>query len=204
MIKIIDYGSGNIRAIKNIYKRLNIECETVVRADELKEAKKLILPGVGAFDDSMEKLNSSGIREVLNELVLEKEVPILGICVGMQIMAKSSEEGELPGLGWVDAKVNKFDEENLKFKPKLPHMGWNQIEVLRESPLLNAIDCKVGFYFLHSYYIDCVDEAVALTATNYGKRFVSSFSKNNIYGFQFHPEKSHSNGVSLLKNFAEL
>jgi len=204
LITIVDYGSGNIQAIKNIYKRLNVECISTGNPKVLESASKIILPGVGAFDDSMNKLNSSGLRQVLDKLVLEKRVPVLGVCVGMQIMANSSDEGENDGLGWIDATVKSFDESLILTKPKIPHMGWNSISPIKKSTILDDICENMGFYFLHSYYFECNDTDDILTSTIYGESFTSSFNKNNIYGFQFHPEKSHSNGIQLFKNFGEL
>ena len=204
MIAILDYGSGNIQAIKNIFKRLNIECEFVCEPEQLKKASKIILPGVGAFDEAMQQLDKSGLRESIDYYVLEKKIPVLGVCVGMQIMAESSEEGELPGLGWFSAQVKKFDEAKLLHKPKIPHMGWNTVHPVTEHPVFNNIDIEKGFYFLHSYYFECQDKADVLSLTTYGEEFTSSVNKANIFGFQFHPEKSHSNGVNLFKNFAEM
>ncbi|MFT4906439.1 MAG: glutamine amidotransferase [Oleispira sp.] len=204
MIAIIDYGSGNIKAIKNIYKTLKIECKFVSEPNQLIGVDKIILPGVGAFDEAMTQLNKSGLREVLDSMVLEQEVPVLGVCVGMQIMAESSDEGKLDGLGWFDAKVKLFDESIFNHKPKLPHMGWNEIQPKRESRILTSIDFEKGYYFLHSYYFECHDEKDVLAITEYGDVFHCAINKNNIYGFQFHPEKSHSNGINLFKNFAEL
>lgn len=204
MIAIIDYGSGNIQAIKNIYKRLKVDCEFVNEPTQLNNANKIILPGVGAFDEAMQKLDESGMRDALNEKVIEKEMPVLGVCVGMQIMATSSDEGGANGLGWFDATVRRFDETKIQHKPKLPHMGWNSISVNSESTIFNDINTENGFYFLHSYYIDCSNNIDILAQSSYGENFTCAINKKNIYGFQFHPEKSHSNGVSLFKNFAEL
>lgn len=204
MIAIIDYGSGNIQAIKNIYKKLKIECKFVSEPTQLNGVDKIILPGVGAFDEAMTQLNKSGMREVLDLMVLEQKIPVLGVCVGMQIMAASSDEGKLDGLGWFDAKVRLFDENIIKHKPKLPHMGWNEIQPKNEHSIFTSIDIEKGFYFLHSYYFECHDDKDILASTYYGDIFHCAVNKDNIFGFQFHPEKSHSNGINLFKNFAEL
>jgi glutamine amidotransferase len=204
MIAIVDYGSGNIQAIKNIYDKLKVESFFAKIPEDLLKADKIILPGVGAFDEAMNQLNESGMRSELDRLVLNHNVPVFGVCVGMQIMSASSDEGELAGLGWFDATVKKFNESDIKLKPKLPHMGWNEIETQRSHSILNNIDKNKGFYFLHSYYFDCnVSDDILIKAT-YGKHFTCAVSKGNIFGFQFHPEKSHSNGINLFKNFAEL
>jgi len=204
MIGIIDYGSGNIQAIKNIYKKLKIECKFVSEPNQLDGVDEIILPGVGAFDEAMTQLNKSGLREVLDLMVLEQKVPVLGVCVGMQIMAESSDEGKLAGLGWFDAQVKLFDENIINHKPKLPHMGWNEIQPKSDHPILTSINFEKGYYFLHSYYFECHDENDVLATTYYGDAFHCAVNKGNIYGFQFHPEKSHSNGINLFKNFAEL
>lgn len=204
MISIVDYGSGNILAIRNIYNRLNMQCEIVGDVSSLTKASKIIIPGVGAFDETMQKLNDSGMRDCLDDLVLNKGVPVLGVCVGMQIMASKSEEGELRGLGWFDAEIKKIDETKLLEKPKVPHMGWNTARPVRSHPIFNLVDSDKGFYFLHSYYFSCNDANDVLAVTQYGEEFSSAVNKDNVFGFQFHPEKSHTNGVNLFKNFAEL
>lgn len=204
MIAIVDYGSGNIKAIANIYERLNIEVGVVDTPERLVKASKIILPGVGSFDDSMARLNASGLREALDRQVLECHIPVLGVCVGMQMMACSSEEGYESGLCWFEnSEVVKFDETTLPHKPKLPHMGWNNAQPVQEHPIFAQVDEKKGFYFLHSYRFIC-ERQHQLAVTNYGVDFVSAARKENIFGFQFHPEKSHSNGVNLFKNFAGL
>lgn len=204
MITIINYGSGNIRAIGNIYEKLNIPFNIANSPAEVEGAEKLILPGVGAFDETISMLDQLGFRLVLDQAVLDRQVPVLGICVGMQILAESSEEGRLPGLGWIKGRVKKIEKELLLSKPKLPHLGWNSIDVVKNRGLFKGIDKEKGFYFLHSYYFECSEENDIMSTTTYGKPFASSVCHSNVYGVQFHPEKSHHNGVNLLKNFAEL
>ncbi|MGF1765955.1 imidazole glycerol phosphate synthase subunit HisH [Enterovibrio makurazakiensis] len=202
MIGIIDYGLGNIRAFGNIYKRLGIPHFYAQTPEQLEQATKLILPGVGSFDFAMAKLNDSGMRATLDDLVLNQQMPVIGICVGMQIMANSSEEGEAAGLGWIDATVRKIKVDNHQKYP-LPHMGWNTISIEKESSLFLEIEENPQFYFLHSYYFDCADSE-KLAVANYSHDFNCIVSKGNIYGIQCHPEKSHHNGVTLLKNFGEV
>ena len=203
MITIIDYGVGNIRAYINLYERININIKVAYNATDLKNATKIILPGVGAFDYAMTRLNSSGMRERITELVLDKKIPIIGICVGMQMLGDKSEEGKLPGLGWIPGKVMQFDSSVLSSERRLPHMGWNNISHDNNN-LFNAIDLNNRFYFLHSYYFKCKNEENILATTDFGTNFTSAIKKDNIYGVQFHPEKSHNNGVQLLKNFANI
>lgn len=204
MITIIDYGSGNISAIENIYEKLKIPVKIAKTPEDVVGSDKLFLPGVGAFDETIAKLDHTGFREVLDQEVKVNKVPIIGICVGMQILAESSEEGELPGLGYIKGRVRKLDQTLLSAKPKLPHLGWNHVNVLRPSQLFSGIDHDIGFYFLHTYYFECSDTENILATTEYGKTFPSAVYAENVYGCQFHPEKSHHNGVSLLKNFALL
>jgi glutamine amidotransferase len=204
LITLIDYGSGNISAIANIYERLNVHYKVAKTPDELRGADKLFLPGVGAFDETMLLLINKGFKEVMDEEVLKNKVPIFGICVGMQVLGNSSDEGELPGLGYINGVVRKFNESLIKGKPKLPHMGWNTIKEKSKTRLLNGIDLEIGFYFLHSYYFDCENISDVVATTHYGQEFASVVCNSNVYGVQFHPEKSHSNGVNLLKNFANL
>ena len=204
MIGIIDYGSGNVQAIATIYKNLNINYQVITKPKDLEKADKLILPGVGAFDATMKQLIDSGLKDKLNELVLEKKIPILGICVGLQVMGYGSEEGDLSGLGWIPGKVKKFDETKINFKPKLPHMGWNTINNVQSHKLFQEIDNDFGFYFVHSFYFECESESNILTTSEYGIDFTSAIFSEHIIGTQFHPEKSHGNGVILFKNFAQL
>lgn len=204
MITLINYGSGNIHAIANIYKRLNMPYIITHDIQELKSAQKLILPGVGDFDETMKCLNNLGIKNLLDELVLEKNIPILGVCVGMQILGNSSEEGKSEGFGWIKGQIKKLDITKLISKPHLPHMGWNVMTPKRETTLFDNMVLDNGFYFLHSYYFDCDNEADILATTYYGEQFASAINHENVYGFQFHPEKSHHNGIELFRNFANL
>lgn len=203
MIAIIDYGLGNVKAFANVYKRLNLPILIAKEARDLENASKIILPGVGAFDYAMTLLNQSGMREKLEQLVLDKEIPVLGICVGMQILANSSEEGHLPGLGWIAGKVKKFQPEQIQHNP-LPHMGWNSISPKSSTGIFQNIEADSRFYFLHSYYFANEEPSEAITTANYGSTFNCSVNKKNIYGVQFHPEKSHQAGIQLLKNFGTL
>lgn len=204
MITIINYGSGNLQAICNIYDRLKISYKVANTGEEVIGAKKIFLPGVGAFDETISMLDNLGFREVMDHEVLINKVPIMGICVGMQVLAESSEEGILKGLGYIKAKVKKFDPDRIKAKPKLPHMGWNSIDIKRDNPLFKDVDKERGFYFLHSYYFECNHLDDSLCTSEYGDHFTSAVNHDNVYGVQFHPEKSHNNGINLLKNFASL
>lgn len=205
MITIIDYGLGNINAFVNIYKKSDIRINVASKAEDLKNTTKIILPGVGAFDHAMSMLSESGMREKLDHLVLNENVPVLGICVGMQILAKSSEEGKLDGLGWINGKVKKFDTSKIIQQTQLPHMGWNDVIPNSDQKIFNTIENKPLFYFLHSYYFECFDKKNSIATTDYaGTKFTCSVRSENIYGVQFHPEKSHNSGIQLLNNFASL
>ncbi|MBM3453662.1 MAG: imidazole glycerol phosphate synthase subunit HisH [Bacteroidetes bacterium] len=204
MIGIINYGSGNIQAVANIYKRVGLSHKIVNTKNDFDEVEKLILPGVGAFDATMKVLNNSGLRDALDYHVLEKQKPVLGICVGMQIMSNGSEEGYEAGLGWIKGKVKKFDISKLQQKPFLPHMGWNTIYQISNSALFQSIDNDLGFYFVHSFYYETEKQESILAQTHYGELFTSAINDRHIYGVQFHPEKSHINGIALLTNFAEI
>jgi len=204
MITIIDYGLGNVRAFENVYRRLGIKTTLAHTAEDLKDATSIILPGVGAFDHAMTLLQKSGMNEKLNDLALEKKIPVLGICVGMQILAKSSDEGNLPGLGWINGVVKKFDTKLVKHKTRLPHMGWNTIIQTKSDKIFENINDNARFYFLHSYYFHCFNRDNEIAETEYGLSFSSAVYSENIYGVQFHPEKSHQNGIQILNNFANL
>lgn len=204
MITIIDYGVGNIKAFLNVFKQLSIPAQTATTATEVESATKLILPGVGAFDHAMDRLNNSGMREALDEAVLNKKVPVIGICVGMQMLSASSDEGELPGLGWINGSVKKFDVTQIQDVTHLPHMGWNDVKPVSEIPLFTGLMNDAKFYFLHTYYFECKKQEEVLAVTDYGGQFACAVGVGNIYGVQFHPEKSHNYGIQLLNNFANL
>ena len=199
MITIIDYGVGNIGSIANMIKKVGGKSLITSDLQEIKKAKKLILPGVGSFDNGIKRLKELGFIDTLNKKVLKEKTPIMGICLGMQLMTKSSQEGELDGLSWIDADTMRFKSDTLK----IPHMGWNIISHQKESALFDETTQEKRFYFVHSYYVSCKREEDILTTTPYGHDFVSSFEKENIIGVQFHPEKSHKFGMSLFKNFVE-
>jgi glutamine amidotransferase len=204
MIVITDYGLGNVKAFANVYYKLNIPVTIGRKSEDFEGATKIILPGVGSFDYAMQRLNDSGMRETLNDKVLNEKIPVLGICVGMQMLASRSEEGVLPGLGWIDGEVKKFVLTSNSSTMRIPHMGWNTINPVHSNGLLKGMDKESRFYFLHSYYFKCTHEDDVLATTTYDIEFGCAVQHVNVYGVQFHPEKSHGWGVELLRNFAEL
>jgi glutamine amidotransferase len=204
MITIVDYGLGNIQAFANIYKRLDVPVRFAKTSHDLEGASHIILPGVGAFDWAMERLDASGMRATLDRLVRVDNKHVLGICVGMQMMARSSDEGRSAGLGWFDAKVKRFDESRIQSRTHLPHMGWNDVQPIDTADLFHELGEGARFYFLHSYYFAPHDPADVLAQTDYGDRFACAVRRGNVYGIQCHPEKSHNWGIQLLKNFAGL
>ncbi|MBP6755877.1 MAG: imidazole glycerol phosphate synthase subunit HisH [Bacteroidia bacterium] len=204
MITLIDYGVGNIYAFQNVYKRLDIQTKIAKTTQDLEDAEKLILPGVGAFDYAMNQLNKSGMRQKLDELVLDKKIPVIGICVGMQMMGNRSDEGSMEGLKWIDADIVKFDENLIKHRTKLPHMGWNDVKPIKDHPLFKGLEDNAIFYFLHSFYFKCNNLEDSIALSDYGISFTSATNYKNVYGIQFHPEKSHQYGEKLLHNFAKL
>lgn len=204
MIHIVDYGLGNIQAFMTMFKRLGFESTRARTVQDLRGATKLILPGVGAFDHAMELLDASGMRSNLEDLVHSSGVPVLGICVGMQILASGSDEGSRQGLGWIEGHVRSFAGNPASANLPMPHMGWNDVAATAGSPLFNGLEKDARFYFLHSYYFECGNHAHSSARAEYGSQFDCSVQKGNIFGVQFHPEKSHHWGTLLLKNFAEL
>ena len=201
-VTLVDYGLGNIQAFAHIYQRLNIPVVVATAAEQLATAEKIILPGVGAFDWAMTRLNDSGLRDTLDELVLRQQVPVLGVCVGMQMMAHRSEEGELPGLGWIDAEVVRFDPAQISHAP-LPHMGWNDVLPAATDSLFRGIEAP-RYYFLHSYCIAPRQPADVLATARYGNDFTAAVRIGHVFGTQFHPEKSHQWGIDLLCNFSAI
>lgn len=204
MIRIIDYGLGNVQAFLTMFKIIGVNARLAQTSNDLNDASKIILPGVGAFDQAMQLLNQSGMRESLEKLVLIEKVPVLGVCVGMQILASSSDEGDLPGLGWLPGRVNSFRLNKCSSNLAIPHMGWNDVEAKLNHPLFSGLERNARFYFLHSYYFECINSDYIAATASYGFNFSCAVSKENIYGVQFHPEKSHLFGTRLIKNFTEL
>lgn len=203
MIAVINYGLGNLTSILNMHKRLGIEAVVTSDHEEICNAEKIILPGVGHFKKGMENLQQSGLGSLISELVLQQNKPVLGICLGAQLMTKYSEEGAVAGLGWVEANTISFDQGRLNGL-KVPHMGWADISIKKDNPLWNGLQTDPRFYHVHSYHFDfdTADEVIATTC--YGYEFATAFCKGNIYGTQFHPEKSHRFGMKVLQNFAAL
>jgi glutamine amidotransferase len=203
MITIVNYGLGNLGSISNMLKKIGVKSQINSDHEEIEKAQKIILPGVGHFDRAMERIGQLGLKEILNQKALKEKVPVLGICLGMQIITKSSEEGQLPGLGWVPAKTVRFGfskESNLK----IPHMGWNLVQRSAPSPLTENFEPEHRFYFVHSYHARVEDEKYSILKTEYGYLFDSAIQNDNIFGVQFHPEKSHRFGMRLLENFAKI
>ena len=204
MIAIIDYKMGNIRSVSKLLKRLKSDVLITSDHKQINEAEKIIIPGVGHFAKGMQNLDRLNLLSVLQNKVINSKTPILGICLGMQLFSKFSEEGNSNGLNWIDATVKKFNYRELNNKYKIPHMGWNSIKITSKHSLLEGISNQNSFYFAHSYYISCKSSNNVISRTSYGIEFDSAIVHNNIYGLQFHPEKSHSMGMRIIKNFISL
>jgi glutamine amidotransferase len=201
MITIVDYGMGNLGSICNMLRRIGVAAEVASDPAHLQRAGKILLPGVGAFDSAMQRINDSGLRAVLDYKALQERVPVLGICLGMQLLTRGSEEGRLPGLGWIPAVARRFpDSPGLK----VPHMGWNAVQVANDSPLVSRLDGDSRYYFVHSYYVHADDRRDSVLTAHYGVTFDAAVAHDNLYGAQFHPEKSHKYGMAFLGNFATL
>ena len=201
MIVIIDYGMGNLKSIQKAFERLEIESKISADLAEIKQASKLILPGVGHFAQAMQHIHKMNLLEVLNEKVLQQKTPILGICLGMQLLCNFSEEGDVEGLSWLNAKTVRFRVQD-KIKYKIPHIGWNSIKIQKDNPLFAGLGESGLFYFVHSYHVVCEDQSDVLSSSLYDYNFTSAVQRDNIYGTQFHPEKSRKIGMRILKNFA--
>lgn len=204
MIAIIDYGLGNVKAFANVYNELNIPALIAKHPKDLDTADRIILPGVGSFDNAMHLLEKSGMKEALSNMVLQSKMPVLGVCVGLQMLADASEEGTRPGLGWIPAKVKKFQPSSADVPIRVPHMGWNTIAPAGGTGLLEGLSEDSRFYFLHSFYFKPENEDQILARTDYGGSFACAVGSKNIYGVQFHPEKSHGAGRRLLASFARI
>lgn len=200
MIVIIDYGVGNLHSVLKSFKILGVEAVISSKIEDIEKADKLVLPGVGHFKKGMDNLREIGLINILNKKVLKEKTPILGICLGMQLFTKFSEEGNVKGLGWFDANTVKLKSDS---KFRVPHIGWNNIIIHKDHPLFGDVGLDESFYFVHSFYVVCNNKADVLSTTKYGKMFSSAIQKDNIIGTQFHPEKSYKGGLQILKNFVE-
>ena len=201
-ITIVDYGLGNLGSVYNMLKHIGVGSQVTHNLRDIADADKLILPGVGAFDYGMKNLNASNLKELLDFKVKERFTPVLGICLGIQLMGNCSEEGKEEGLKWVNAVSGRFTFEDSSLK--VPHMGWNYVHKSREHALLKDMENDTRFYFVHSYYMQCADKTDELLSCHYGIDFTCAIQHDNILGVQFHPEKSHRYGMQILKNFARL
>jgi glutamine amidotransferase len=203
MIIIVDYGMGNLGSVLNMFKKVGADAKISSDLDEISRAEKILLPGVGAFDTAMQRIHNAGMKDLLNQKALVEKVPILGICLGMQLLTHSSEEGILSGLGWIDGAAYNFKgaiDETLR----IPHMGWNVANIEQQNELTKGYDGEIRFYFVHSYYVKVKNSNHSLMQTNYGLPFDSAIVKDNIFGAQFHPEKSHKFGMQFFKNFSKI
>jgi glutamine amidotransferase len=201
MINIIDYGMGNLGSIVNMFKKIGVQARISGKIDDLESADKILLPGVGSFDRAMERIEDLGLKPALNRQALEIKKPILGICLGMQLLTRGSEEGSLPGFGWIAADTRRFPQMP---GVRIPHMGWNSVQSLTPSPLTQNLYKENRFYFVHSYQVQVDMPENSLLKCTYGISFDAAIQNENIFGAQFHPEKSHKFGMQLLKNFASL
>ena len=203
MVAVVDYGIGNTGSICKMIEKLGFETCITKNEFEIRDAERIVLPGVGSFDNAAKKLRDTGLISLLSELALQHNKPFLGICLGMQLLFESSEEGIENGLGWIEGKVVKFDLSKMNSE-KIPHMGWNSVDFNPESPLFKDINNEIRFYFTHSFHVTNVNESEVIGMTNFGYDFICAVQKNNIFGVQFHPEKSHRFGLQLMQKFLEI
>lgn len=202
MINILDYGMGNIGSLVNMFGQLGEDIDVVSNNADVLKANKLVLPGVGSFKAAMQRINEMpGLREALDIKALKHQIPILGVCLGMQLLTESSQEGPADGLGWIPGTTKKFERIG---EIKIPHMGWNEVSVVQQNKFTESINDESKFYFVHSYYVEVQNRQTSLLTTNHGIRFDSAICRENIFGVQFHPEKSHKHGLKLLGSFAKL
>jgi glutamine amidotransferase len=201
-IGIVDYGVGNIGSLINMFKRIGVAADRVTDAAGIRAAHRLVLPGIGAFDQAMRALGERDLIAPLTEMAMEKRIPVLGVCLGMQLLSRGSDEGKLSGFGWIDGWVRNLAPAR-EAGLRVPHMGWNFVEPAKPHPLLAELDEGARFYFVHSYFVDCARPADILLRCDYGSPFTAAVARDNVAGFQFHPEKSHRYGMSLLKAFSK-
>lgn len=203
MIGIVDFGMGNIGSIENMFRKIGVPAAISSDPAVLADADRLVLPGVGSFDRGMRNLEERGLVPVLRRHAFERKAPVLGICLGMQLFSRDSEEGTVPGLGWLDARTIKFRADGEDWSRKFPHMGWNELQLKRSHPIFDGFEDKARFYFVHSFHVEPGTPEIEVARTDYGRSFVSAVASENIVGVQFHPEKSHRFGMALLSNFAK-
>lgn len=200
MTVVVDYGMCNVGSITNMCRRLGVEVTVSSKATEIWRASRIIIPGVGSFDQGIESLKRLALIEVLHEKVMGEGTPVLGICLGMQLMTTGSDEGQLPGLGWIPARAKKFSARE-QSDHKVPHMGWNEVNYIRASNVLSGLATNARYYFVHSYYVECAQPGDVLATCDYGVRFAAAIERGKVVGVQFHPEKSHRYGTELLSSF---
>ncbi len=203
MITIVDYGMGNLGSVFNMFKKIGVEAKVSSNVEEISRAEKLVLPGVGSYDAAMQRITELGMIDTLNELANEKKIPVLGICLGMQLLMESSEEGKEKGLGWIKGKALGFNKR-ISSEYKIPHMGWNDVSIKNANVLTKNFSNEIRFYFVHSYFVKATDEINSMFECKYGLDFDAGVYRDNIFGVQFHPEKSHKYGMQLFKNFSDL
>jgi glutamine amidotransferase len=203
MIVIVDYGMGNLGSVQNMFKKVGADVRISSDLEEISRAPKILLPGVGSFDTAMQRIVDAGMLEVLNKKALIEKVPVLGICLGMQLLTKSSEEGVLPGLGWINAAAYNF-KNRIDEQLRIPHMGWNDAIITNDTELTLGCSGELRYYFVHSYFVKVENESNSLMRTTYGVEFDSAIYSDNIFGAQYHPEKSHKFGMKIFENFAKL